>query len=73
MSSLIGLVLDYLALAFIIDERATRSGAAVVAGEASVMSIVSGATCEAASKEKGRRYEKAEGGSPGKAEGIAAN
>jgi hypothetical protein len=72
MSTLVGLVLDDTALAFIINEGAPRPGA-TVAAEASVMSAGAGATCEAASKEKGRCYEEADDGSPGEAEGIAAD
>lgn len=37
------------------------------------MNIVAGATCEAAPREKDRRYEEADNGSPGEAEGIAAD
>ena len=70
---LVGLILDDTPLAFVIDEGATRPGAAVAAKEASVMSAVAGATCEAASKEKGRRYEEADDSSPREAEGIAAD
>jgi len=70
---LLGLILDDTALAFIVDERATRSSTTVAAEEASVMNIVSGATCEAASKEKSRRYKEADDSSPGETEGIAAD
>ena len=73
MSTLVGLVLDDTALAFIINDGASRPGATFAAEEASVMSVGAGATCEAASKEKGRCYEEADDGSPGEAEGIAAD
>jgi hypothetical protein len=73
MNTLVGLILDGTALAFIINEGAPRLGATVAAEVASAMSIGAGATCEAASKEKGRCYEEADDGSPGEAEGIAAD
>jgi hypothetical protein len=73
MSTLVGLVLDDTALAFIINEGAPRPGATVAAGAAFNMSVGAGATCEAASKEEDRCYEEADNGSPGEAEGIAAD
>lgn len=64
MGNSVSLILNDTALAFIIDEGATRPSAAIAAEETSVASAVPGAASETAPKEQGSRYEETDNSSP---------